>query len=73
MTPGTVSPTNKAPIPAFGPVTLDKNGQIVMSREEQEARRAAAIRMLAVLHDITDESDTDEVWDEFDRARGESR
>ena len=61
------------PIPAFGPVTTDKHGRIVMSQEEQEARRAAVIRMLAVVHDITDESDTDEVWDEVDRALGESR
>jgi hypothetical protein len=35
-----------------------------MSDEERAARRDAAIRALAVVGDITDETDTDEVWAE---------
>ncbi len=36
-------------IPAFGPVRLDDQGHIVMSREEQRARMAAGIRALKAL------------------------
>jgi hypothetical protein len=52
------------PIPTFPPVTLDpKTGRMLpISDEEIAARREAVLRMLEVLHLITDESDTDERW-----------
>jgi hypothetical protein len=58
----------QGPIPAFGPVITDTCGRIVMSEEERVARKDAVLRMLAVIRDITDESDTDELWDEVTRA-----
>jgi hypothetical protein len=54
----------RGPIPNFGPARTDECGRIVMSDEERAARRDAAIRALAVVGDITDETDTDEVWAE---------
>jgi hypothetical protein len=57
----------RGPIPAFGPVRTDENGRILMSDEEIAARRDAAIRALATIANITDETDTDEVWDEVFR------
>jgi hypothetical protein len=58
----------RGPIPAFGPVRTDENGRLVMSDAEQAARRDAAIRTLAAIAKITDETDTDEVWDEVFRG-----
>ncbi len=58
----------QGPIPAFGPVCTDANGRILMSDEEHQARRDAAIRALAAIAKITDETDTDEVWDEVFRG-----
>ena len=58
----------RGPIPAFGPVRTDENGRILMSDEEIAARRDAAIRALAAIANITDETDTDEVWDEVFRG-----
>jgi hypothetical protein len=52
------------PIPAFGPARTDEHGRVVMSDEEWEARRDAAIRALRAIGDITDETDTDAIWDE---------
>ena len=64
----------QGPIPTFGPVRTDKHGRIVMTDEEQAARRDAIIRTLRVIGDITDETDTDEIWDEVFRGlRGEAR
>jgi hypothetical protein len=52
------------PIPTFPPVALDpETGRMLpISDEEIAARREAVLRMLKVLHQITDESDTDENW-----------
>jgi hypothetical protein len=58
----------RGPIPNFGPARTDESGRIVMSDEEQAARREAAIRALAVVGQITDETDTDEVWAEAFRG-----
>ena len=58
----------QGPIPAFGPACTDENGRVVMTDEEWQARRDAAIRALRALGDITDETDTDETWDEVFRS-----
>lgn len=58
------------PIPTFGPAKLDARGRIVMSAEEKSQRRAAALRMLAILPTITDETDSDEVWSRLDPHLG---
>lgn len=42
-------------IPAFGPVRLDDQGHIVMSKEEQPARAEAAVRMLKVIEQRPDD------------------
>ena len=39
-----------------------------MSDAEQEARRDTSIRALAAIASITDETDTDEIWDEVFRG-----
>jgi hypothetical protein len=54
------------PIPAFSPASLDpRTGRMLpISDAERNARRDAALRMLKVLDQITDESDTDEQWRE---------
>ena len=39
----------KGLIPAFGPVRLDEQGRIVVSKEERRARAEAAVRMLKVI------------------------
>jgi hypothetical protein len=65
---------DRGPIPTFGPMKKDRNGRPTRrSPEEEEAQRDAAIRMLDVIGKITDESDTDEIWDRFDRNLEESR
>ena len=61
------------PIPTFGPARTDQHGRIVMTDEEQAARRDAIIRTLRVIGDITDETDTDEIWDEVFRGLKEGR
>jgi hypothetical protein len=58
----------RGPIPAFGPARTDESGRILMSDEEHEARRDAAIRAMAAIGGITDETDTDEVWAEVFRG-----
>lgn len=58
----------QGPIPALGPAKLDKNGRIVMSDEEREARRAAVRRALRAIEQITDESDDLVDWDEVMRG-----
>lgn len=57
------------PIPSFPPLALDpETGRMLpISDEELAARRDAALRMLKVLDQITDESDTDEKWSEVYR------
>jgi hypothetical protein len=61
------------PIPTFGPARTDQHGRIVMTDEEWEARSAAAIRALRAIEEITDETDTDEIWDEVFRGLKEGR
>lgn len=57
------------PIPTFPPVALDpETGRMLpISDEEIASRCDAVLRMLKVLHQITDESDTDENWREVYR------
>jgi hypothetical protein len=57
------------PIPTFPPRAVDpKTGRVLpISEEERAARSAAFRRMLKVLHTITDESDTEENWNEVFR------
>jgi hypothetical protein len=57
------------PIPTFPPLRLDpETGRMIpLSQEELDARRAAALRMLKVLDQLTDENDTDENWREVYR------
>ena len=66
---GTQLADELGPIPSFPPLALDpETGRILpVSDEELAARRDAALRMLAVLDQITDESDTDEKWREVYR------
>lgn len=42
-------------IPAFGPVRLDDQGCIVMSKEERQARAAAAARALEAIEQLPDD------------------
>jgi arylsulfatase A-like enzyme len=56
------------PIPAFGPARTDMSGRVLMNGEEHAARRDAAIRALAAIVQITDETDTDERWVEVFRG-----
>jgi hypothetical protein len=58
----------QGPIPAFGPARTDEHGRVIMTGEEWEARRNAAIRALRAIGDITDETDTDAIWDEVFRG-----
>ena len=52
----------RGPIPVFDAARTDASGQLLMSEEERAARRDAAMRALAAVSGITDETDTDEVW-----------
>jgi hypothetical protein len=63
----------EGPIPAFGPARTDEHGRVMMSDEEWAARRNAAIRALRAIGDITDETDTDEIWDDVFRGLTEAR
>ena len=60
----------QGPIPAFGPATLDEQGRLVMSDEEWAARSDALRRTLLILPTLTDETDSDEVWANFDPTLG---
>jgi len=66
---GTELADELGPIPSFPPVALDPGtGRMIpLSREELDERRDAALRMLKVLDQITDENDTDENWREVYR------
>ena len=57
------------PIPSFPPLSLDpETGRMLpLSRQELDARRDAALRMLKVLDQVTDENDTEENWREVYR------
>jgi hypothetical protein len=66
---------SEGPIPTFPPVAVDPaTGRILpMSEEERAARRAAAIRAIKAIRQITDETDTDERWREIYRGIDEGR
>jgi len=63
---GTELTDELGPIPSFPPLALDpETGRMLpIADEELAARRDSALRMLKVLDQITDESDTDEKWRE---------
>ena len=64
---------NRGPIPSFGPARTDESGRVLMNDEERAARRDAAIRALAAIGQITDDTDTDERWaDAFRGLEGAS-
>ncbi len=58
----------RGPIPVFGPARTDESGRVLTNDEERAARRDAAIRALAAIGEITDETDTDERWDDVSRG-----
>jgi hypothetical protein len=63
----------RGPIPSFGPARTDESGRVLMNDEERAARRDAAIRALAAIGQITDDTDTDERWaDAFRGLEGAS-
>jgi hypothetical protein len=66
---------SEGPIPTFPPVAIDPvTGRMLpMSDEERAARRAAAIRAIKAIRQITDETDTDERWREVYRGIDEGR
>ena len=57
---------SEGPIPVFPPLAIDPaTGRVLpMSDDEREARRAAAIRAIDAIAQITDETDTVELWTE---------
>jgi hypothetical protein len=59
----------EGPIPRLPPLPVDPaTGRLLpMSDEERATRRAVAIRAIKALGKITDETDTDEVWEEVYR------
>ncbi len=63
------------PIPEFPALAVDSStGRILpISNEERAARRAAAIRALKVISEITDETDTEERWQTIYRNIDASR
>ena len=66
---------DKGPIPEFPALAVDSSsGQILpISDEQRAARREAAIRALRVISEITDETDTDDRWEEIYRNVDDSR
>ena len=52
----------REPIPVFDAARTNASGQVLMSDEERAVRRDAAMRALAAVGAITDETDNDEVW-----------
>lgn len=58
------------PIPTFPPVAVDPaTGRLLpMSEEERAARRSAKLRAIKAIRQITDETDTDELWQEVYRG-----
>jgi hypothetical protein len=62
------------PIPAFPPRALDSMGRLIpISPEVRAARRAASSRASEAIRHITDETDTDEVWESVYRGIDEER
>ena len=54
--------------PGIGPARTDEHGRVIMTDEEWDARRDAAIRALRAIGEITDETDTDAIWDDVFRG-----
>ena len=65
----------EGPIPMFPPVAVDPaTGRILpISDEERAARRSASLRATRAISQITDETDTDEIWQEVYRNIDEDR
>ena len=65
----------EGPIPEFPALAVDSSsGRILpISEEQRAARREAAIRALRAISEITDETDTDDRWEEIYRNIDESR
>jgi hypothetical protein len=63
------------PIPEFPALAVDSSsGRILpISEEQRAARREAAIRALRAISEITDETDTDDRWEEIYRNIDDSR
>ena len=63
------------PIPVFPPVSVDPTtGRILpMTDEERAARRDAAVRAVRANHQITDETDDAERWQEVYRGIDQGR
>jgi hypothetical protein len=61
---------SEGPIPTFPPLPVDPaTGRLLpMSDEERAARRAAAVRAIKALGQITDETGTNERWEEIYRG-----
>jgi len=66
---------DEGPIPEFPALAVDSSsGRILpISEEQRAARREAAIRALRAISEITDETDTDDRWEEIYRNIDESR
>ncbi len=64
----------KGPIPEFPSARLDpETGRLLpISDDELAARRDAAVRTLRAIAEMTDETDTDERWEDFMRGYDES-
>ena len=64
VAPSTVSPHR----------SVDAHGRALpMTDAEIRARAEVAVRALAEVADMTDETDTDEVWEQFTRGVNEDR
>jgi hypothetical protein len=72
--PGARLADAKGPIPEFPPARIDpETGQLLpISEDELAARRDAALRTLRAIAEMTDETDTDERWEDFMRGYDES-
>ncbi len=66
---------DEGPIPEFPALAVDSSsGRILpISEEQRAARREAAIRALRAISEITDETDTDDRWEEIYRNIDDSR
>ena len=58
----------QGPIPRFGPARTEEHGRVIMTDEEWEAGRDAALRALRTVEETTDETDTNGIWDEVFRG-----
>ncbi len=64
-------PGFESPRPFTPPRDTDERGRLLpMTEEQRRARFEEGSRLLANLANITDETDTDEIWDEVLRNLG---